>query len=959
MFDLGAMMFRAPSVLATFLLVLGLSLATAPAGSQEHPPIPQSPPGERPDVERALDIIERDYWQPDWVVPMDMAVSAAEALEQVDPRLVVSVDGQQIRMELDELVETRSVAGIEDVRGLEVWVASLLEWAAATLQDEDGASPPEHLERQVIRGMLGSLDRFSSVLPAEDMDSFNARFKGTLAGIGARVGRRDGNLRILKPFPDSPAEQAGLMPGDVIEGVDGISTTNMRTDDAVQLIRGTPGTVVVLGIQRPGEERRRVFPVLRAKVLVPSVESRMLTENIGLITIDHFSRRTSDEFGEHLRSLAERNEVSGLVLDLRGNTGGSLRNASQIVNAFVREGLLVETQGAGGKVVRGLTHRIVAEKKHYLTDLPLVTLVDSSTASGAEIVSAALKFGERSLIIGSQTYGKGTVQKVFKLPSGDSLKLTVARYLVLGDRWIHDVGVTPDVEVGRWILRAGNEREQLAGRIPDRFNATREEREREGVAPLITGPNALPHLWMARPVICASWRGDATDEQPEVWWRGFGPEPLCDGADDGDDRFGDLETRTAVEILEALPEGMRVQPVDRSQLLELAEAIVQEADRGARERLANALAQRSVDWSSAEHRWLARVPAVGPAHLDDVGALPAELEVTWSLPEPVEAGQSAELQVRAHNRGNDVLHHLRAVIDSSHPDLRGVDVLIGDLEPGAQALRTHTVEFSMRLDTRKDDLRVLVLGDEGALGAAEGTILSVGLPGPRLSMRTRHSVSEQGDDRGALWAVDVEVRNDGEGPSGDLQVYMINSLDRRVTLLEDEVPIPALGRGDKEGTRLHLRLRDVGSEPYELSLRVIDRDKGASTRIKATLDPSRDSWSEWLTPPRIEVPGSDRALEGHSPWELRASVRDPEGVRSVTLYGPGHDRLARWSSNGSAKKRMQVATSVELEDGINVFRLVAEDGSELTTEHRIRVWSGSAEAVDGKPSKGGGSGPVP
>ena len=326
-----------------------------------------------------------------------------------------------------------------DPASLDQLLGRALHFVAAELSEEANRDEDSDLELIALRGALRSLDRYSTIFSGQGTDDFRIRFSGKLSGIGARIGRRDGDLTAVRVFPDSPADKAGLKDGDALLYIDGDPTRPLTVREAVSRIRGKAGTWVRFGVQR-GEDELKIS-VKRGEVVVPSVESRDLGDGIGYLRITSVSRSTVEEFEGKLDKLGR---LQGLVLDLRGNTGGHMMAAAQLADLFLTEDTIVRVVDREGGRLSGVKTRALASPKR-LVEVPVVVLVDPSTASAAEIVSGAIAPLDDVTLVGQKTFGKGVIQRVLPLPEENLLKLTVGEYLLSNDRQIHKIGITPDI----------------------------------------------------------------------------------------------------------------------------------------------------------------------------------------------------------------------------------------------------------------------------------------------------------------------------------------------------------------------------------------------------------------------------------------------------------------------------------------------------------------------------------
>jgi carboxyl-terminal processing protease len=300
---------------------------------------------------------------------------------------------------------------------------------------------PDTLSKGAIEGMLEALDDpYSSYLDAETHQIGLSGLEGELEGIGAQVAIRDEQITVIAPIADSPAAAAGIRAGDVVLEIDGQSTAEMSLAEAVLKIRGPKGTSVRLLILHQDESEPEEIEIVRAKIELPSVHFEM-REDIAYINITHFSGHTSEELSSTLESMAKE-EVRGIILDLRSNPGGILDIVVDVTSYFLPEGVVVSVVDN-----RKEQTTIEVNPKELTTDLPMVVLVDSFSASGSEVLAGALQDYGRATIAGSQTFGKGSVNVLHKLEDGSGLFITTARWLTPNGRLIEGEGIKPDIEL--------------------------------------------------------------------------------------------------------------------------------------------------------------------------------------------------------------------------------------------------------------------------------------------------------------------------------------------------------------------------------------------------------------------------------------------------------------------------------------------------------------------------------
>jgi carboxyl-terminal processing protease len=313
------------------------------------------------------------------------------------------------------------------------------------------------LLESAIRGMLSGLDPHSSYLDSEEYRDLQVGTSGEFGGLGIEVGMEDGFVKVIAPIDDTPAKTAGLKAGDLIIRIDEKPVKGMSLNEAVKLMRGKPGTEIELTILREGGDRPFKVQLVRDVIHVASVKSRTLEEGYGYIRISNFQSRTTEDMLKALSELKEENGggLKGVVLDLRNNPGGVLNSAVGVSDAFLGEGLIVYTKGR----VADSELQFKAGPDDVLKGAPIVVLVNGGSASASEIVAGALQDHKRAIIMGTQTFGKGSVQTIVPVDNSTALKLTTARYYTPSGRSIQAHGIEPDIMLVRGELSLAEESE--------------------------------------------------------------------------------------------------------------------------------------------------------------------------------------------------------------------------------------------------------------------------------------------------------------------------------------------------------------------------------------------------------------------------------------------------------------------------------------------------------------------
>jgi len=305
--------------------------------------------------------------------------------------------------------------------------------------------------KNAIKGMMSGLDPHSSYLDEKSFNHLKEGTTGEFGGLGIEVGMEDDLIKVISPIDDTPAQRAGIMPGDLIFRIDGKSVKDMELNESVKMMRGKPGTEIKLSIIREGENKPLEITLKRAVIKVKSVKFRLLEEDLGYLRISSFQSRTASQLKKAIKSLVKENKkqaLKGLILDLRNNPGGVLNGSVDVSDIFLDKGLIVYTQGR----IKDSELRFSASRGDALNGAPIVVLVNGGSASASEIVAGALQDHKRAIIMGSNTFGKGSVQTIKPLTKSTAIKLTTARYYTPSGRSIQAEGIVPDITLANVSL---------------------------------------------------------------------------------------------------------------------------------------------------------------------------------------------------------------------------------------------------------------------------------------------------------------------------------------------------------------------------------------------------------------------------------------------------------------------------------------------------------------------------
>lgn len=721
-------------------------------------------------VNEVLKNVRDKYVDPKRVKPKDMLLSSLNYVqrdvaqvivlhEESQPTVKVRVDTQEREFRVDNVLGLWDVsARLREVFG---FVQENLKGTEVDLRE---------VEYAACNGMLHTLDPHSVLLSPEAYKEMNLSTSGQFGGLGIVISIRDQQLTVINPMPGTPAFRAGVKKYDRIMKIGGESTLNMGLNEAVQHLRGAPGTKVTVWLRRDGPDgfqNPKPFELTREVIKVASVESKLLADNIGYVRLKQFQANTAKDLDDALAKMKANGELKGLVLDLRGNPGGLLEQAARVSDKFLTSGPIVATVGNPGSGED--REEKVAHPEGTEPNYPIALLVNGSSASASEIVAGALKNHDRAIVIGETTFGKGSVQLVFtELPDRAALKLTIAQYLTEpGDISIQGTGVTPDIELDP--MTADTQEMDLTVdtgtmlKERDLSRSLANAKIREGQKPQEVVRYNLPESL-----------------RRELRERGGDPDEVMGN----DFPNKDFPVKFARDIVAKVPHGKRLEQ------LKAAKQVINDARQSELTKVGNDLQGLGVDWSDA--------PAdVQPAAQ---GAPPPNVEVkleTDRANNEVNAGDPMHLKVTVTNKGNVTLNRLAAVTKSDNGLYDNKELVIGKLEAG----KTKTA--------------TIPLGWCEVEGRKPGSTTVLPTNAPRTCKIPRDTLSRQDG---------ISVRFDearGRAPAPQNLRVAVKALERPLFAYSYQIADARKGNGDGkvqkgEHLTLYLSVKNVGKgKSYE------------------------------------------------------------------------------------------------------------------------------------------------
>jgi carboxyl-terminal processing protease len=843
-----------------------LEFKTRPASAQTETPPADYDLKSLQVLNRAVIHIKENYVDPSRINERKMIGGAMDEVMRSVPEVLVETENdarslpKRITVRVDQAEQTFDLGDVDNLWQMSFKFKDIFRFVQDNLKHFQKF---RDIEYAAINGMLKTLDPHSVLMKPEDYREMKLSTRGKFGGLGIVIAIKETHLTVVNPIDDTPASKAGIKAGDRIVQINQDSTVNLALQDAVDMLRGAPNTKVDIYIVRDNWKAPRKFTLTRANIRIASVDHMLLTDRVGLVRIKNFQNTTDEELGEALEDMKKQaHGLKGLVIDMRGNPGGLLDQAIKVADRFIDSGDIVTTVGYGDKLREPKVANRVGTEEPY----PLVVLADSQSASASEIVAGALKNHKRAVIIGAQTFGKGSVQVIYDNKDDSALKLTIAQYLTPGDISIQSVGIVPDIATTPVVLTDSD---------TDFFRSE----EYKG------GEKELPaHLDHESSEI--SKRVTA-----EITFKYLQDAELQKRIEDNpNDLIVDFDIGLARDLIAATDKGQR------DAFLAETRTVLEKRAADERARIAAALAKRGVDWSAL---------AAGN------GKASAEIQVQSSLPEgKVTAGEEVVLTATVKNTGTAPLRQVRGMTHCDNDLFEAHELLFGNIPPGES--RTWPVKMKVPKSalSRTDAVRIELKEQDAKVPAPAVVNVTVQqLPRPRFALAFSLDDRQGGNGDGLLQKGEevelvLDVQNAGEGKSYTTVATVNNPEDdetRPVFIKRGRVTLDNMEPGERKQARFAFKVKDELFKPdVQINLIVSDTDIRESTSEVYTLrvagaEDTLEAGKFRLSPRK----GPDVAVRGVNAVDAPAVSTATGAVRADAKLGdwyrvPVGDRLFGW-----------------------------------------------------------------
>jgi len=910
---------RKPPQLLCFLILFTFVLASCSlsGSSQGEYLVSSNAAPETPLLAEVLMHLQLDYVHPEKLDPEKLLQGALTELERMVPEVWVVAKlrnkSKEPRLEIRVEKET-SVLPVSELHGLYDLHIALQKLTKHLLQTKIQLTQLK-IEQLFARGILNRLDSYSVLLPIDIYQEFNINIGGQFAGVGLVVGTREGQLTVIAPMDGSPAALAGMKPLDRIVAVDDEKTEHLTLDEILHRLRGEIGTPVTLSVLRKGHTKTLTFELLREEIQLESVETFDLESDIQTVRyvrIKNFQKDTSHELKNKLGDL---NKIDGLILDLRNNPGGLLEEAIRVSDLFLQgKQRIVSTKGPSVSTIHDAKQLFAGG---HLQSIPLVLLINRGSASASEIVAAALKQNERAIVIGEQSFGKGTVQTLWDLKDGSGLKLTIGEYLTPSGHSIHNIGVMPSL---RLIPVSVPESKGNQSGDADQQQTIAQERFR-----------LLPEVEV-----------DSTVNYSDILQLRYlsSHTSLLDDAEiiEKDVIIEKLNADIFVKIAKHVLQKWNPQNINST-----LQKIALEFEQQEAEKIAKALTLHGIDWSL--------IP-------DQKTPIPETLKLTWLAEEVSE--DLVRLKVQLRNLGDISGQRLIVVTKAGNVLLDGLEFPIGKLPTDEVKSRTLNVKFSAGMMEETEPLE-LELFDHN-LKKLKSVRLQLNFSPKRISsFKLKMRIFDNGKfgsrgnadgkvQSGETIALAFELENKGQKTVPEL-LLKIRGTDGVFRINRGKIMLKNLDPLKKQKDYFLFKTLTNSKTLGKISMEMVDTKSGSPKIVHLWNLENALPQQTVVTPEFNGLKWQDldgNLVKGETELQsliLSGNLSNATDVRDVfvylndekVFYSANFDKLEESTVQHDITEEFQFTTVLELVPGKNLISVFSRNRSGFTSERRLRI----------------------
>lgn len=882
-------------LLFIFIIIWSYSPKGLPEESQQHYKI-----SEAKLLNQVLTIVLEDYINPEKIKPYEMLISALKYMQIKIPSLFVKINDKDPKDTLINIsIGDKEFSITVENEKLTPWrFSNIMQKIFAFIEKnfkETEEIKLKDIEYIAINGILHTLDPHSVLMTKESLEEMEIDTRGEFGGLGIIISKHpdppcSGRLTVMEVLPFTPASKVGLKPMDQILEIDGESSDCMELDEAVSRMRGVPGTSVKIKVIRAGWKKPKEYQIIRDIIHVDSVKSELLPGGIGYVKINSFQSNTDEDLKKHLQILKEKG-MKALILDLRDNPGGLLSQAENVSNLFLEGGTIVVTASNKSKEKEVLN----ATPKDTEPFYPVVVLVNNNSASASEIVSGALQLHNRALVVGSKTFGKGSVQYLYNLWDGSALKLTIAEYLIAGRLSIQSTGVIPDMTVHTIKVEKGIvDIEPNEPFLSEKDLELVEENHNKNYL------RKLPELSLG---IYVPYNE--------------GEEIVCNKKGECNVKPEEKLDKALVEVIRLFLAGLdSYVDVDRLALFQAMKEFVQKFEEEQSLLIAKKLKEFNIDWSKKGR--------------DSKNNSSIEVEITTK---GMIAGKKGEIIVTVKNIGENPIYRLRAYTDSENYLFKGLEFVFGKLEPGESRSWKREICISQLTVPREDPVEFIFKDDSGKVIKTVSKSISVE-KGDEINYAFgyRWSDKEGGDGDGIIEAgekirLEFALKNIGTTTTNTI-ITCHNKNLKEVKIDKCYFSSGELKAGSMKKFSMNL---DIKKETKENNIGVelfLQDNLGRaykSYNLYLPLNLKRDVKNEnylIIEPPEIKLEGEPPLSTTLDNINLKGEVSSQYGIKDIMIFV---DENKLFYKEGEGKNNIKFDVTLDLHEGSNRIVIVARD----------------------------------
>lgn len=744
------------------------------------------------------------------------------------------------------------------------------------------------LEEIAIAGLLETLDPHTVFLSKEVLEETNVDIKGEFGGLGIVIGFRDGQLTVISPIDGTPASRAGIEAGDRIIKIEKEPTAGMTLTEAVSKMRGPKGEPIEITIRRDGMKKAKPFEIVRDIIQIVNIESAMLDDDIGYIRLKRFDETATKGIAYEVQTMQANlgRNPRGLILDLRNNPGGLLNQAIDVADLFLSQGSIVSTVDRSNR----FENRTKARKSARDFGYPMAVLINQGSASASEIVAGALQKNNRALLIGQKTFGKGTVQKIFKLPEDTALKLTVSKYLTVNDLSIQSIGINPDIETQPIWIRDEDVR----------FYAFLKLRTESELDRSFINQEQTNDVIMSIPYVVQE-----SDNVDQAILDEYQFSKLTQ-AQKQEKLFETFEIKLAHAVLSQ----PRVKILNRTELYKNAKSALLSIRETKEEEVQLALGKVGIDWD---------YPPQPTTYCD-----PKLLEVQTTLntkKNTIQAGGMVPLTTRVQNKSDCTFYQVKGISQSKNPVFDQHFVYVGKVEPKQNVSITSEIEIPQYQPFGTEKINIEVTDSEDRIITKD----VIEVPFPKQD-RPIFKVDYRLDETdGAKQSLSFDVTNIGSEVSEELIIGIKQKGEKTLSLETSRAIVEDLKPGETKSVQMPIQWVGQPTQPVVLQTQFADIEKRSVLQSEIKLEKNLKGM---IQAPLIELASSKNAIKiDQNRVTLQGTIQDDVDVKDFYVFV--NEKKVLYKPFGQSQTTESFEIELELTQDENVIQMVARDENDV------------------------------